>query len=270
MATGIKKLLFVDTNIWLDFYRARNDAYLTLIEKVEGIANRIIVTHQLETEYKANRQAAILEGLSVLKTPSPIPSVGVLANAKGFEMLRKDLKGATDRVRKLEAKLAKFLAKPSEVDPVYQACQRIFHKADGLVLTREDVRRIPIRNRAYRRFLHGCPPRKRHDTSIGDAINWEWMLQCAIDKNAELVIVSRDTDYGVTYKSISYVNDHLKHEFSNRVSQRRELLLYTRLSDALKHFHVQVTKAQVDAEEELLSEEPASQSNLEDFDVIED
>ena len=255
MATGIQKLLFVDTNIWLDFYRARNDVYLTLLEKVEGIAERIIVTHQLETEYKTNRQAAILDGMSVLKAPLRIPSIGVLANAKAFEMVGKDIKRAGDRVKKLEAKLVRFLAKPADVDPVYRACHRIFHKNDALVLTRQDDRRVEIRERAYRRFLHGCPPRKRNDTSIGDAINWEWMIQCALDANAELVIVSRDTDYGATFNGVSYINDHLKQEFSNRVSQKRELLLYTKLSDALKHFHVTVSKAQVDAEKELLDAE---------------
>jgi len=77
------------------------------------------------------------------------------------------------------------------------------------------------------------------------------MIECAISKNAELVIVSRDADYGATYGNKSYVNDHLRQEFSNRVSQKRELLRYSKVSDALKHFHVAVTPAQVKAEAEL-------------------
>ena len=155
MATTIQKLLFIDTNIWLDFYRARNEAYLGLLDRVEQIASRIIVTHQLETEYKANRQAAILEGLSFLKAPASVPRVGVLSNAQAFNMLGKDIKKAGERVKKLEAKLIKLLANPSASDPVYQACHRIFHRADPLVLTREDDRRVLIRERAHRRFMHG-------------------------------------------------------------------------------------------------------------------
>jgi len=257
MATTIQKLLFIDTNIWLDFYRARNEAYVGLLERIEGLAARMIVTHQLETEYKANRQVAILEGMSRLKDarPQKVPRVGVLSDAKAFDMLDKDVKKAGERLAKLEKKLVQLLARPGDHDPVYQACQRIFHKNDALVLTREDERRVEIRERAQRRFLHGCPPRKRNDTSFGDAINWEWMVQCAIDHSAELVIVSRDMDYGVTYKNVSYINDHLRHEFSNRVSQKRALLLYQKVSDALKHFHVPVTQAQVAAEKELLDDE---------------
>jgi predicted nucleic acid-binding protein len=256
MATGIQKLLFVDTNIWLDFYRARSDVLVSLIGPLEEVADKIIVTHQLETEYKTNRQKAILEGIDVLKSPQRIPSVGVLANAKAFEMLSKDIKSAGDRVKKLEAKLARFLSDPAQYDPVYQACQRIFHKEDPLCLTRrleDDEKRKAIRERAYRRFLHGCPPRKPNDTSMGDAINWEWIVECAKTLNGSIVIVSRDRDYGVTYNKVSYINDHLRQEFSNRVSQTRELLLYSKLSDALKQFTTKVTQEQEKAEAELVA-----------------
>lgn len=53
---AIKNLRFVDTNIWLDFYRARKDAGLALLAHAEAVADRIIVTYQLETEFKKNRQ----------------------------------------------------------------------------------------------------------------------------------------------------------------------------------------------------------------------
>jgi hypothetical protein len=33
---AIQKLLFVDTNIWLDFYRHRNEAGLKLLEHLES------------------------------------------------------------------------------------------------------------------------------------------------------------------------------------------------------------------------------------------
>ncbi len=55
-------------------------------------------------------------------------------------------------------------------------------------------------------------------------------------RDAELVIVSRDSDYGATFDNKAYINDHLRQEFSERVSKKRSLLLYSRLSEALKHF----------------------------------
>src|SRR2546429_8782505 len=65
MAT--EKLLFIDTNIWLDFYRSRGaDLSLKLLDHVKSIASRLIVTYQIEMEFKKNRQSAILEGISEL------------------------------------------------------------------------------------------------------------------------------------------------------------------------------------------------------------
>ncbi|MFN3545737.1 MAG: PIN-like domain-containing protein [Thiobacillus sp.] len=54
MATKLQKLLFIDTNIWLDFYRARNETGLALLNHAESVASKIIVTYQLESEFKRN------------------------------------------------------------------------------------------------------------------------------------------------------------------------------------------------------------------------
>src|SRR5205807_2371258 len=76
--------------------------------------------------------------------------------------------------------------------------------------------------------------------------------QCANIANAELVIVSRDSDFGAVFEGKAYINDHLRQEFSERVSKKRKLLLYTRLSDALKHFEIPVSAQEEAAEAELL------------------
>lgn len=247
----IQQLLFVDANIWLDFYRARTEAGLALLKHLEAVSDKIIVSHQLEMEFKKNRQAAILEGMQELKPPQHIARPGLFSDAKAVKAMQKGLKQAETRVRTLKARYVRALENPAVHDPVYKICQRIFHKEDDLTLKRGNKLRYTIRRKAFRRFLLGCPPRKRNDTSIGDAINWEWMIYCAIKRKAELVIVSRDSDYGIPYENKSYVNDHLKQEFSERVSRKRELLLYGKLSDALKHFAVPVTSDE-EKEEDLL------------------
>lgn len=250
---AIQKLIFVDSNIWLDFYRVRSDAGLGLLRHLEAISEQIIVTQQLEMEFKKNRQQAIAEGLQELKPPQNISRPGLFSDAQDTRALQASLKEAENRVKSLKKKLRKALDNPTGYDPVYQACQRIFHRESDLVLTRTDPRRRIIRNRAFRRFIQGCPPRKKNDTSIGDAINWEWMVECALIKKAELVIVTRDSDYGLTIDNITYVNDHLRHEFSDRVSQRRNILLYSKLSDALKHFKRDVTADEKKEEEEIVT-----------------
>lgn len=263
-----RKLLFVDTNIWLDFYRSRNDAGLALLKRVEALASSIIVTYQLESEFKKNRQAAILEGMQELKAPGQIPRPAMFSDAKSAQILNKSLKEAERRVKELKSKLKRALENPSAYDPVYQTCQRIFHKEDALVLNRDNPVKSSVRRKAFRRFIHGCPPRKKNDTSYGDAFNWEWMVQCAVSENAELIIVSRDSDFGVTFDNTTYVNDHLRQEFGDRVSKKRKLFLYSRLAEALKHFAVPVTEQEVEAEAEIVKAkveavQPESGSNYE-------
>ncbi|MEW5903038.1 MAG: PIN domain-containing protein [Pseudomonadota bacterium] len=255
---AIKKLIFVDTNIWLDFYRARTEAGLTLLDHLEKVSDRLIVHYQLEMEYKRNRQAAIIEGMHELKPPTHIPRPGMFSDAKTAKALQGDIKAATSRVKALKAKLGKALADPVNHDPVYKACQRLFHAETNLVLTRNDPFRHVIRRRAFRRFMHGCPPRKKGDTSIGDALNWEWMIECALRNEAELVIVSRDSDYGALFEDKAYINDHLRQEFSERVSRRRKILLYTKLSEALKHFEIPVTDEEAKEEEAIVKSSPVS------------
>lgn len=251
---AIKKLLFIDTNIWLDFYRVRNETGLGLLKHAEDISSDIIVTYQLEGEFKRNRQAAILEGMKELKPPPQVPRPGIFSDAQASRVMAKHLKQVEAQVKKLRQKLARVLDNPAMYDQVYQACQRIFHREESpIVLGRNDKLGDSIRRLAFRRFLHGCPPRKRGDTSIGDAFNWEWMIHCARKNTAELVIVSRDSDYGALFEDKTYVNDDLRQEFGERVSKKRKLLVYHKLSDALKHFAIPVSAQEEKAESEIVA-----------------
>jgi hypothetical protein len=79
------------------------------------------------------------------------------------------------------------------------------------------------------------------------------MVYSAIKLQAGLATVSRDADYGITIENKSYINDHLRHEFSDRVSRKRKLILYSSLSEALKAFDVPVSKQEEQVEKELLA-----------------
>ncbi len=259
----MRKLLFIDTNIWLDFYRSKNDATIALLEHVERIKDDVIVTFQLESEFKNNRQRVIAETYKTLKVESNIGRPAIFSDAQTAAMIQKNLDQAKKRVTQLKERLGKLLDNPAQHDRVYQVCQRIFHRSDSIVLTREMKDRRAIRHKARTRFLHGLPPRKQSDTSYGDAFNWEWVLLCAERESAELVIVSRDADYGLTLNDKSYINDHLRHEFSDRVSRKRGLYLFESLAKALKsHFNIAVTPQEEAAEEEIVAVTSNSASRL--------
>lgn len=248
----MRKLLFIDTNIWLDFYRVRNDAAVTLLNHVEAIVNDVIVTYQVESEFKKNRQAVIVETYNSLKIDTNVGRPAIFADAQASANITKGLATAKKGVTGLKSRLGKLLDNPTQHDKVYQSCQRIFHRDASIVLTRENPVRRALRHRARTRFLHGLPPRKKNDTSFGDSFNWEWIVSCAINEIAEIVIVSRDADFGLSFNGKSYVNDHLRHEFQERVSKKRNLFLYDNLSRALKeHFAIPITHEEESAEKEI-------------------
>jgi hypothetical protein len=166
-----EKLLFIDTNIWLDFYRARNDTGLKLLQGVEKLSDRLIATYQLESEFKRNRQSVLLDSWKNLKPPDNLTFPNIVAEAKASKMLAEHMKEAKDRVQRVRKLIARAMTTPSQ-DPVYQACERIFHRQSELVLSRANSQRKVIRTKALRRFLQGYPPRKKDDTSMGDAFNW--------------------------------------------------------------------------------------------------
>src|SRR5258708_39772823 len=71
-------------------------------------------------------------------------------------------------------------------------------------------------------------------TSLGDSINWEWIVHCAINSEDyhNVLIVSRDSDFGVTYDGKATLNDWLYREFKERVSRKRKVELTQKLTDA--------------------------------------
>ncbi|HDP88567.1 MAG TPA: hypothetical protein ENN42_01185 [Thioalkalivibrio sp.] len=252
---NLDALIFVDTNILLDFYRIRqSDISVAYLKRLEDCKDRLIASSQVEMEYKKNRQKAILESLTKYSTPDwgKLTPPALLADSQAAKTIEKKKKEIITQQKKVNDKVEKVLHNPSGNDQVYQSLQRIFKNDSPYNLTREFKSRFTIRNLARKRFSLGYPPRKDSDTSIGDAVNWEWIIECAKTSGKDIVIVTRDTDYGAIYKGQSYINDWLNQEFKERVSRKRKLILTDKLSVALKAVDAVVTKEMEEAEQEML------------------
>ncbi len=66
-----KFLVFIDTNIFLDFYRVRGrEGGLSILQHIDDNLDRFITTNQVEMEFKKNRQRVILESEKVFKLPN--------------------------------------------------------------------------------------------------------------------------------------------------------------------------------------------------------
>jgi len=259
MAAGkvLDTLLFVDTNVLLDFYRIRKtDISTKYLEQLEACKDRLVTGSQVEMEYKKNRQRVIVEALNNFSSLDwgKLSPPALVADLQATKMVEKKKQELIAQRKKINTKIQSILSDPIRHDPVYQTLQRLFKHDSPYNLSREKRERFTVRNLAKKRFLLGYPPRKDGDTSIGDAINWEWIVKCSIDSGKHVVIVTRDTDYGAIHGGQSYLNDWLKQEFSERVSKKRKMILTDKLSAGLKVVHASVTREMVDEEHRLLAE----------------
>ena len=247
-------LLFVDTNVLLDFYRIRkSDVSLKYIEQLEACRDRLILGSQVEMEYKKNRQRVIVESLNNFGTPdwARLTAPALVADLQAMKIVERKKAEISTQKNRVTEKIQRILSDPIHHDPVYQSLQRLFKHTSPCNLSRDNKERFAVRRNARKRFILGYPPRKQGDTSIGDAVNWEWIVECSRKTGKHVVVVTRDTDYGAIYNGKSYLNDWLKQEFSERVSKKRKIVLTEKLSQGLKLVHAAVTK-EMEKEENLL------------------
>ena len=88
---------------------------------------------------------------------------------------------------------------------------------------------------------------------MGDAVNWEWMIHCANELDRDIVIVSRDSDYGVKWEHDAILNDWLRQEFAERVGRKRTITLTPRLTEGLSIAGIKVARAEIEQEERELA-----------------
>ncbi len=253
--TKLDAYIFIDTNILLDFYRIRRtDISLKYLEEIEKHKDLMISSSQVEMEYKKNRQSAILESIGEVKKINNVNLTvpAIVSDAKAVEMIKKSKKDIDDQQKKLKERIEKILKNPSLNDPVYRMLQKIFKHKSPINLNRENKERFTVRRLALKRFMLGYPPRKSSDNSIGDAVNWEWIIKCAEKSKKDVIIVTRDTDFGAIHENESYLNDWLKQEFRQRISQQRKLILTDKLSRAFKLVEIPVTKEMIEEEENVI------------------
>ncbi len=252
---NLDALIFIDTNIFLDFYRMRkSDVSIKYLQEIENHKDLIITSNQVEMEFKKNRQEVILETISEVKKNVNInlsvPTI--LSDARAVENIRKSKKVIEDQQKRLKLQIERILKNPSTNDPVYRSLQKLFNHNSPINLNRENKVRFAIRKLALKRFILGYPPRKKTDNSIGDAINWEWIIKSAGNTGKHIIIVTRDTDFGAIYDGDSYLNDWLTQEFKQRVSRKRKIIITDKLSLAFQYVDVPVTKEMIEEEEKVI------------------
>lgn len=248
-------LIFIDTNILLDFYRIRkSNVSMKYLEEIENHLDLIITSSQVEMEFKKNRQSVILESIAEIKKIGSITGSvpAILSDTKAVEMIQKARKEIQKKQKQLKERIEKILKNPVYHDSVYKSLDKLFKHKSDINLNRENKKRFTIRNLAKKRFILGYPPRKKSDNSIGDAVNWEWIIACAEKTGKHIILVTRDSDFGCTYDKDSYLNDWLQQEFKQRISRKRKIVLTDKLSRAFQLVEIPVTEEMIEEENKVI------------------
>lgn len=150
-------------------------------------------------------------------------------------------------------KVENLLFNPNKHDEVFNKLQESWNYTSVFNLKKENVEYSKINSAATQRFIVSCPPNKKESISIGDGINWEWILLCASKFKKDIDIVSRDGDFGFHNKDGSKLNDYLLEEFDKNVKLKRRIDFTDQLSKAFKMIKIPTSSAMEVEEKNLVN-----------------
>jgi hypothetical protein len=222
------------------------------------------MTDQVEMEFLNNRQTVISTALAKLTAPAIQPFVpAYLSDSKTAAGIERSIKQIKKRVESMKQRFARLVKDPSTNDPVFKSVKRIIKDAAFNLKVADAEKQKQIHDLALQRFQRGFPPRKKQDHSIGDAINWEWILDRAKALSSDVLIVSRDGDFGLSIDKAYFLNDFLFQEFKDKVSPKKKVELSMSLTHILKKLEVKVTAAEEKEEENIIQQIPPPKQVLE-------
>ena len=246
-------LLFIDTNIFLDFYRVpQSDLSLEVFDFLLEHSDLLIISDQVKMEFQKNRNNTIQGYMNLLpmdldkKVKAPV----LLSGTKKAEEIKQCANKLQRTIKELKDILNGILLDPNHKDDAYKSLMQLFEVNN---LYNSGKQKIELSDsiflKAIRRFHRGMPPRKNHDLSIGDAINWEWCLYCCsyYKPKHSLIIVSNDKDFADSTNE-NKINPVLKDEFRERVGKSFSVRLEHSLKKAIKDIKLEMPKS---VEEEL-------------------
>ena len=222
--------LFIDTNIFLNFYTYPDDDGV-IDELLENIGPNNIVLHlpkQVENEFERNRESKLHGAVTEFqssKFPNAVPN-----HMRGTEAARnyQDAIKIAESAKKTLIANATGLALQNDL-PVDKKITELFNKSQKYA---EDDATFKL---AIERSQRGNPPGKGE--SVGDRYNWEVLLKHV--PAGDLHIVSKDGDYASPLANLDKRTVKAKRYLSEEWSKKKEdgsLHIYTNIKSVIAHY----------------------------------
>ncbi len=242
--------LFIDTNILLSFYSLNQEDLSELHKLIDAIERQqitLLLTDQLIDEFNRNREQRIDGAIKSLRTQTFNPQFPQLCeDYPEVELLRGSLKHYEQAHAALTSKiLVDIKAKNLKADRIVQS---LFNLGKQLSAN------INILDRARFRMGVGNPPGKNN--SLGDAINWECLLDETL-VGEDLFFITGDKDYASALNEDEF-SDFLLNEWHDK--KQTKIHFYKRLSGFCKEQFPEIAIASVRDKEFLIRDLVNSQS----------
>ncbi|SMN15016.1 hypothetical protein CRYPA_1105 [uncultured Candidatus Thioglobus sp.] len=225
--------LFIDTNIFLSFFHLSNND-LEEIHKLAILIEKgdvtLWITEQVKDEFRRNRESKISDAVKKLKEQKTKPQFPQIC--KDYEEYPQIQELQEDFDKKISSLIKKVnddvAARTLKAD---QKIEELFKKAKLVKTTQKLV------DKARLRMDVKNPPGK--DGSLGDAINWEALLESVTD-DEKLHLVADDKDY-YSVLDDNKLKDFLSDEWQEKKNE--EVQFYRRLSQFFKEHYPDIKLA---------------------------
>lgn len=227
--------LFIDTNIFLDFYHLSGADIAELHKLTELLQSgdlKLFITDQLSDEFKRNRDNKIKDAMNAFNKPKL--SISFPAFCKLYPEYT-ELKSMLEEANTKHADLYKkamddVTAVKLKADTVIE---ELFGSAKLVVVSDKTY------TKALKRFRMGNPPGKK-GTTIGDEVNWEALLE-EVPNGEDLYFVSGDGDYAAAMDPYKF-NPFLDKEWISKKGGS-SIIFYKFISDFFKVAHLDIKLA---------------------------
>ncbi len=242
--------LFIDTNILLSFYALNQDDLAELSKLINAIDKQqitLLLTDQIIDEFNRNREQRIEGAIKSLRAQTFNPQFPQLCeDYPEIDSLRESLKQYEQAHISLTTKImADIKAKNLKADRIIQSLFSL-----GKKLTNSNI----MLDRARLRMGVGNPPGKNN--SLGDAINWECLLDETLE-GEDLYFITGDKDYCSALNDDEF-SDFLLTEWYDK--KQTKIYFYKRLSSFCKERFPEITLATARDKEFLIRDLVNSQS----------
>lgn len=244
--------LFIDTNVFLSFYHLTSDDLEELRKLAVLIEQKqvtLLLPDQIIDEFRRNRETKIADAIKGLREqrlnlqfPQICKDYPEYAELRTFQRLYEERHSAL--LTKISDDVTHATLKADE------AIRELFAKAEPIASTTERVARARLR------IAIGNPPGK--DGSLGDAINWEALLE-HMPPLTDLHFITDDRDY-VSALDENRFQEFLLAEWAAK-TPGSTLRFYRRLSSFFKEHFPQIKLAS-ELEKELAIQALAASSSF--------